>query len=152
MDECCNDIDDGDYADENDDKIDDDDDEDADENDDHNDSAGQIRRLWQPIKAFLLAPLLPWPVLAVMIIIRMIIFIYKIMKIMSMTTTMMVTMSMMQMTIMKIPTMKPIKAFLLVPLTGRCYHAHLWDDYLDHDNGNNDDNEHDANYFNEDDF
>ena len=28
-----------------------------DENDDHNDSAGQIRRLWQPIKAFLLAPL-----------------------------------------------------------------------------------------------
>lgn len=57
-------------ADENDDKIDDDDDDDAvenydkiddddhaDENDDQNDGAGQIRRLWQPIKAFLLAPL-----------------------------------------------------------------------------------------------
>ena len=58
MDKCWNEIDDDDDADENDGKIDDDDDDDdADENDDHNDSAGQIRRLWQPIKAFLLAPL-----------------------------------------------------------------------------------------------
>ena len=40
-----------------DDDTDENDDEDTDENDDHNDSAGQIRRLWQPIKAFLLAPL-----------------------------------------------------------------------------------------------
>ena len=44
--------------DENYDKIDDDvDDNNTDENDDQNDGAGQIRRLWQPIKAFLLAPL-----------------------------------------------------------------------------------------------
>ena len=58
MDKCWSEIDDDDDdADENDGKIDDDDDDDADENDDHNDSAGQIRRLWQPIKAFLLAPL-----------------------------------------------------------------------------------------------
>ena len=73
-----------------------------------------------PVKAFLLAPLSRWPVLAVMIIIRMMILIYKIMMIMIMimTKTMKVTMSMVPMTIMKIPNMKPIKAFLLAPLAG----------------------------------
>ena len=103
---------------ENYDKIDDDDH--ADENDDQNDGAGQIRRLWQPIKAFLLALSLANAVMIILKIMIIIIIIIIILKIAT-TTMMMTTLTAM----IKIISMKPITAFLF---PCRCCHDHQLDD------------------------